>query len=390
VTQEASAPLSSMRPSSADGRSTAHGEPAPRQPGPGRGDLLALAPESAWRRLGESQVVVLSGGRSSEREVSLRSGAAVAAALRDASDGRGPRRVREVQLEPDGWWLLGEERLEPAEALARIPVDAPFFLALHGGEGEDGTLQGLLRMLGRRHTGEGVWTSALCMNKSATKDVLRRAGVRVAPGLELPRGEWRTAREASLARVNELSADGWCVKPNSGGSSVATSLESELEGAAAAIERVLATGDRALVEARVRGVETSCGVLGDGDGDVVALMPIEITPKDGRFFDYEEKYSAQGANEHCPPTSLPADACEAIRVAARRAFRAVGGRSYARIDFLTPRTPTGGFGEPVALEVNTLPGMTERSLLPQEAAHAGLSFRDLCLLLSALACKDQA
>ncbi|MEY2747063.1 MAG: hypothetical protein RL112_2105 [Planctomycetota bacterium] len=362
---------------------------APRPAAFGREALLRLAPDSAWRRLRESQVVVLSGGRSSEREVSLRSGAAVAAALRDGVDGRGPLGVREVQLELDGGWLVGDERLEPAEALARLPADAPCFLALHGGEGEDGTLQGLLRMLGRKHTGEGVWTSALCMNKSASKDALRRAGVNVSPGLEISSVEWRSGRATCLARVRELSDDGWCVKPNSGGSSVATSLEAELDGAAAAIERVLATGDRALVEARVRGIETSCGVLGDRDGEVATLMPIEITPKEGRFFDYEEKYSAQGASEHCPPTSLPPAACDAIRAAAERAFRAVAGRSYARIDFITPRTKGGELGEPVALEVNTLPGMTERSLLPQEAAHAGLSFRELCLLLVALALKDE-
>jgi D-alanine-D-alanine ligase len=351
--------------------------------------LLALAPEPSWRRLRAAQVVVLSGGRSSEREVSLRSGTAVAAALRDAVDGRGPAKVREVELALDGAWIAGEERFDPSDALARLPADAPCFLALHGGDGEDGTLQGFLRMLGRKHTGEGVWTSALCMNKSATKDVLRRAGVRCAAGLEVSRGAWTSARAECLARVRELSDAGWCVKPNSGGSSVATSLEDQLDGVAAAIERVLATGDRALVEARVRGIETSCGVLGDGDGEVAALMPIEITPKEGRFFDYEEKYSAQGASEHCPPTSLPPAACDAIRAAAERAFRAVGGRSYARIDFLTPRSSTGEFAEPVALEINTLPGMTERSLLPQEAAHAGLSFRELCLLLLALALKDE-
>ena len=370
------------------GATIAESGAASRPPAFDREALLRLAPEAAWRRLRESQVVVLSGGRSSEREVSLRSGAAVAAALRDGADGRGPTRVREVQLELDGGWLVGEERLEPAEALARLPADAPCFLALHGGEGEDGTLQGMLRMLGRRHTGEGVWTSALCMNKSATKDVLRRAGVRVASGFELSHGDWREGREDCLARVRGLSDDGWCVKPNSGGSSVATSLEEHLDGVAAAIERVLETGDRVLVEARVRGIETSCGVLGDSALEVAALMPIEITPKDGRFFDYEEKYSAHGASEHCPPTSLPPAACDAIRAAAERAFRAVAGRSYARIDFITPRSSSGELGEPVALEVNTLPGMTERSLLPQEAAHAGLSFRELCLLLAALACAD--
>lgn len=353
-------------------------------------ELMKLASRAAWERLCASEAVVLSGGRSSERDVSVRSGIAVAAALRDAADGRGPRRVREIQIGVDGRWTMGEATGAAAEIIAQLPADAVCFLALHGGEGEDGTVQGFLRAAGRRHTGEGVYASALCMNKSATKDVLRRHGVLSSPGVEVSRHDWSTRRAETLARCRELSDGGWCVKPNSGGSSVATSLESDLDGVQRAIERVLATGDRALVERRVVGVETSCGVLGRADGAVLALMPIEIMPKDGRFFDYEEKYSAQGASEHCPPLVVPPESCEAIRAAATRAFRAVAGRSYARIDFMVPRLAHGGFGEPVALEINTLPGMTERSLLPQEAQHAGLSFRELCLLLLALALEDES
>lgn len=351
---------------------------------PSKQELFALAPDAAWQRLRSAEVAVLSGGRSSERDVSVRSGFAVASALRDGGDGRGPRRVREVLLEADGSWTLGDSNGSAPEILAQLPADAVCFLALHGGEGEDGTVQGLLRAAGRRHTGAGVYTSALCMNKSATKDVLRRSGVASSPGVEISGHEWQARRAAALARCREISDVGWCVKPNSGGSSVATSLETDLAGVEQAVERVLATGDRALVERRVHGIETSCGVLGDADGEVLALMPIEIVPKEGRFFDYEEKYSAEGAQEHCPPLFVPPAACEAIRAGAVRAFRAVAGRSYARIDFMVPRLEDGGFGEPLALEINTLPGMTERSLLPQEAAHAGLSFRDLCLLLLAL------
>ena len=362
-----------------------------------REHYLALAPEAAWASIPDTTVVVLSGGSSSERDVSVRSGAAVAGALRTDGELRGPKRVRAVEIRADGKWTFAGAEAEALDAHAmieRLGPDAVYFLALHGGQGEDGTIQGLLRACGLRHTGAGVYASALCMNKSATKDVLRRAGVVVARGVEIDRYAWNHERQALLGACVELSSTGWCVKPNSGGSSVATSLEDSVDGLAAAIERVLATGDRALVEARVVGVETSCGVMGDPSGAVLALMPIEIVPKDGRFFDYEEKYSAQGASEHCPPLTVPPAVCADIRRYAERAFRAVTCGSYARIDFMVPRAPQESgdrqWGTPVALEINTLPGMTERSLLPQEAAHAGLSFRDLCLLLLALSWTEHA
>lgn len=325
-------------------------------------------------------VAVLYGGRSSEREVSLKSGAAVSAALRDARDGCGPSNVVDVEITDAGTWrLLGEEHA-PEEALSRIPRSAVFFLALHGGEGEDGTLQGLLAATGRAHTGSGVAGSALCLCKSWTRSVLTEAGLTVAPGRTVDAAQWRADAASVLESVRALSRAGWAVKPDRGGSSVATFVLDDDRALRGAIESVLATKDRALVEARVRGTECTVAVIGNR-GDAHALMPVEIVPKDGRFFDYEEKYSAAGASEHCPPRSIDAATCAALRALGERAHAAAGCEGYSRIDFIVP----AGGGDPVVLEINTLPGMTARSLLPLAAAHAGMSFRALCLRLVELA-----
>jgi len=328
----------------------------------------------------DTTVVVVYGGRSSERDVSLASGAAVATALCDASDGRGPARVVTVEITANGVWMLEGEQHSPDEALSRLPREAVYFLALHGGEGEDGTIQGLLAATGRAHTGSGVAASAVCMTKSWTRAVLAQAGLRVASGLVIDAAQWGKDRGALLERARGLSSSGFAVKPDRGGSSVATFVLDDAAGLEISIEKVLATGDRALVEARVVGPECTVGVLGNR-GRATALMPVEIVPKDGRFFDYEEKYSAGGASEHCPPRGIDASVCAVLRELAERAHTAADCEGQSRVDFIVPR----GGGEPVVLEINTLPGMTARSLLPLAAAHAGLTYRDLCLHLVHLA-----
>jgi len=328
----------------------------------------------------DATVVVLFGGRSSERDVSLASGAAVATALRDVGDGRGPARVVTVEIAASGVWILEAEKHSPEEALSRLPREAVYFLALHGGEGEDGTIQGLLGATGRAHTGSGVAASALCMTKSWTRAVLAQAGLRVAPGHAIDAAQWASARGAALDLARSLSSSGFVVKPDRGGSSVATFVLDGAEGLEPAIETVLATGDRALVEARIVGSECTVGVLGNR-GHAAALMPVEIVPKEGRFFDYEEKYNAGGASEHCPPRGIDESMCAVLRELAEKAHRATDCEGQSRVDFIVPRIG----GAPVVLEINTLPGMTARSLLPLAALHAGLSYRDLCLHLVELA-----
>lgn len=333
-------------------------------------------------------VAVLMGGRSSEREVSLRSGQAILNALRTPDsplDRRGPARLDAIEIDITGGWILGGERLEATAALARLSRDTVLFLGLHGGEGENGTLQGLLESSGRAYTGSSVGASAVCMNKHATRLVLREAGLCVAPGRLVHPREWRDSRDELLADLRGLSRSGWSVKPNSGGSSVSTFL---LDGAAelpGAIEAVFSTGDRALVEARIRGSEATCGVLGNERGDLRALTPVEIVPKGGRFFDYEEKYDENGAEELCPPRTISRESCARFQALGCRAHRATGCDGYSRTDFILPRDSSGRELEPIVLEINTLPGMTARSLMPKAAAAEGMTLRDLCLEILAYA-----
>jgi D-alanine-D-alanine ligase len=330
-------------------------------------------------------VCVLSGGASSEREVSLKTGAAISKALLQRQDGRGPERVVEIEIQPDGRWSRGGATSSAEDVLSSTPRDAVWFIALHGGFGEDGTIQGLLRALGRVHTGSGVGASALCMSKTWTRDVLAAAGLAVAPAFVVRPEAWREHRAQTLAHVARLGTTGFAVKPDRGGSSVATFLVESAEALPDAISRALATGDAALVEARIVGAEATCGILGRANGALRVLTPVEIVPKAGRFFDYEEKYSADGAAEFCPPRTLRPETTKRIQSLSERAFRAAGCEGYARIDFMIPRDSAGAEGEPIVLEINTLPGMTDRSLLPLAAAESGMSFRDLCLEILALA-----
>ena len=323
-----------------------------------------------------STVAVLLGGRSSEREVSLRSGNAVLRALAGGS----VERVLALEIEPDGRWKFEGRSLSALEALAAVPRGTLFFLALHGGEGEDGSIQGLLGTQGFRHTGSGVGASALCMDKQHTRAVLAAEGLRVARGRLVRPLEWRAARASVLAEIAAFGGQGCVVKPNRGGSSVDTFVVEDARQLEPRITRVLETGDLALVEERIQGIETTCAVLGNATGELRALTPVEIVPKPGRFFDYKEKYDAQGAQEFCPPRSITEALVHELEALALRAHRATGCDGYSRTDFFVPAE-----GAPVVLEVNTLPGLTDRSLLPLSAARHGFSFEELCLEILALA-----
>lgn len=329
-------------------------------------------------------VVVLHGGRSSEREVSLKSGAGVVQALTQSQSPKLSHVYRAV-IELDGQWTLDGKRLSPSEALARLSRETLFFLALHGGEGEDGRIQGFLELHGFTYTGSGVAASALCMNKAHTKAVLAAEGIATPKGVLIRAADWQRERAALEDRLAPWAAAGAVVKPNRGGSSVATFVLEPGTALGASIEAVLATGDDALVEERIVGVECTVGVLGGARGTCMALTPVEIMPKAGRFFDYEEKYSAQGAQEHCPPLHLNAEQCAELQALAERAHLAAGCEGYSRIDFLVPRLSEDRLGPALALEINTLPGMTERSLLPQAALVHGLSYTELCVEILARA-----
>ena len=281
------------------------------------------------------KIAVLMGGPSAEREVSLRTGAACAAALRE-----GGYDVSEVVVEDAGFVL------PPGTELA--------FLALHGPFGEDGQVQDILAARGVPFTGADAATSRVCIDKEKTKAELARAGVPVPPG-------------QLVCRVEEITLPlPLFIKPNALGSSVGSAPVHEPAQLAPALEQALRHGAPALVERFIRGRELTVGVLGDQ-----VLPVIEIRPLDG-FYDYTNKYT-KGKTEYLCPAPIPAETTAAIQRHALAGHRAVGRAVYSRIDFLLEDE-----GTLWCLEINTIPGMTATSLMPKAAAAVGLTFPQLC------------
>jgi D-alanine-D-alanine ligase len=295
------------------------------------------------------RVGVLFGGRSAEREVSLKSGSMVLAALQRKG-------VDAHAFDPRDHGL---------DALFRARFDR-VFIALHGRYGEDGTLQGALELAGIPYTGSGVLASALAMDKWRTKLVWQAAGV-PTPRYEL------LAAESDFPAVAKRLGLPIMVKPANEGSSIGMSKvrrAADLDEAYA----LAANYDRLVIaEQFIDGPELTAGVLGR---DALPLIRLE-TPRD--FYDYEAKYVADDTRYICP-CGLAADAERAIQRAVLRAFDALGCRGWGRVDLMLDAA-----GQPHFLEVNTSPGMTDHSLVPMAARAAGISFEDLCVRILELA-----
>ena len=324
-------------------------------------------------------IAVLRGGATDERKVSMETGKAVSVALRTLH-----HKVLEVEIQSDGLtWRCERDAGSPIGLITTVLADVDvYFIALHGGDGEGGVLQGFFQTLGLKHTGSGVQASALCMDKVMSLRMLQPEGIRIPPGICISLDAFKRSPASVLRDLRELSGaqHGLSVKPRHGGSSIATHVfdpeHLNDERLSEALHAVFAIGDEALVEARILGIEVTCPILDDDAGTPRALLPVEICPKDGRFFDYEEKYNNSGAEEFCPPKNLDADHVEHIQRDALRAHIASGCTGYSRVDFIVPISepdPT-----PVFLEVNTLPGLTQRSLFPLAAEAAGMTFAQLC------------
>jgi D-alanine-D-alanine ligase len=307
--------------------------------------MIGKAPERT-----HGHVAVLMGGLSAEREVSLRSGAACAKAL----EGEG---YRVTQIDVDN------------NLAARLREVAPdvCFNALHGKFGEDGCVQGLLECLGIPYTHSGVLASALAMHKERAKDVMGPAGVPIADA------EVVTRREAASRHV---LAPPYVVKPVAEGSSVGVVIvEVGANAPPAKIAEGGAPHDLLMVERYIPGRELTCAVIGDFATDVIEIKPL----KGLEFYDYEAKY-APGGSQHVLPADLSPDVYQLVRKYTVAACRALGCRGAARADFRYDDT-TDGAGELICLEVNTQPGMTETSLVPELAQHAGWSFGELVRFL---------
>jgi D-alanine-D-alanine ligase len=281
------------------------------------------------------RLAVLMGGPSAEREVSLRTGAACAGALREAGF-----EVSEVIVEDENFVV------PPGTHLA--------FLAMHGTFGEDGRVQDILAQRGIPFTGANAATSRICIDKEKTKAELARAGVPVPTG-------------QLVSRVEEITLPlPLFIKPNALGSSVGSAPVFKSEELSPAFAEAARFGLPVLVERFIRGKELTVGVLG---GE--ALPVVEIHPLDG-FYDYKNKYT-KGRTEYFCPARIPDDVASKVRQYAAAAHHAVGRTVYSRVDFLLEES-----GAPWCLEINTIPGMTAMSLLPKAAAAAGISFPELC------------
>jgi D-alanine-D-alanine ligase len=336
---------------------------------------------------------VLTGGASAERDISLATGAQIAASLDPsrfevvlldplAFMARNPE-LTEAQREQAQRLIAGGGRLEPGHQLPRglekqiesasralVPATRVManadaidvvLIALHGTWGEDGRIQGLLDTIGIPYTGSGVLASALAMDKEVAKQVLGAAGIDVPRGVVVAgttKGELEAARSVGLPAF---------VKPVASGSSVGASIAARVDDLAPAIALALKYDQRALIEEQIQGRELTVPVI--GNDDLTALPVIEILTK-RPFFDYSAKYDAGESEEVCP-ADIPSDIATRAQDLAVRAHRALHCRGMSRADFVWSGDRM------VTLEVNTIPGMTANSLLPKAARAAGIQFGDL-------------
>jgi D-alanine-D-alanine ligase len=334
------------------------------------------------------RITVLLGGTSMERDVSVASGLRIADALRSRGHEvsavdtvRGPlnREDERQLLARPVVKTFPPTRAELDEmgrdALARLATFLPkpgetdvVFLALHGGTGEDGTLQALLDLAGLPYTGSGHLASALAMDKDLAKRLLRAAGVGTPDWLMAP---------ATADRVRAHLGFPVIVKPSKQGSTVGLTLVREEGALGAAVGEAFHYDDEVMIEAYIAGRELTVGVLGDR-----ALPVGEIIAKH-EIYDYECKYTPGMADERFP-AEIPDGMAQEAQEQALAAFRALKLRGYARIDFRLSRD-----GSLYCLEANTLPGMTELSLIPQGAAAAGIPFGELCERISMLALEER-
>jgi D-alanine-D-alanine ligase len=328
------------------------------------------------------KITVLMGGESAERNVSLASGIRIVLALKsrghdvvafDPSNGVISEQEQQrlassaVGTEPPSLESLakttGGAFLPGLEALPEVANAEVVFLALHGGMGEDGTIQALLDMAHVKYTGSGHLSSALAMDKDLSKKLFRAAGVQTADWLMAP---------ASVDEVEKKLGLPVVVKPSKQGSTVGLSVVKKREDLDAAVKEAWRYDDEVMIEKFIAGRELTVGILGD-----MALPVGEIKPVH-EIYDYECKYTAGMAVEEFPAKLSP-EQTQRVQAQAVAAFKSLKLRGYARIDFrLSPSDDDGGEGEFYCLEANTLPGMTELSLIPQGAQAAGISFPELC------------
>jgi len=330
-------------------------------------------------------IIVLTGGTSAERNVALASGKAIAAALRES--GHNVKVIDPVfgASQPDeekifeGRLTIGQEfptakelnaysNRKVIECISSDLFDNTdiVFLALHGKFGEDGRLQSLLELRGVNYTGSGVASSAMAMDKNISKIIFKNCGIPTPPWLMINRGvnEVRKIDESIKLEMGYPAV----IKPNDEGSTVGLSIvQPDVEDVQLdkALKNAFEYSDRIMAEQFIEGRELTIAILG-----TEALPIVEIIPKDG-FYDYEHKYT-KGMTEYVCPAELPEKVSKELQEKSLTIHNALGCKVYSRVDFrLSPK------GEYYCLELNTLPGMTELSLVPKAAGAIGMSFKEL-------------
>jgi D-alanine-D-alanine ligase len=309
--------------------------------------------------LTHARIGVLMGGQSAEREVSLRTGAAVYQSLVR----RGYHAVA-IDVGPRLSQDLHDQKIDLV------------FLALHGPGGEDGAIQGFLETVGIPYTGSGIQTSAICMHKVTTKTLLTSAGIPVPAGTVVKRGE-----KISLTTMMRAAKLRWpiVVKPASQGSTIGVTIVRKPAQWRDALALAHGYDAEAMVEAYIPGHEVTVSIIGRPTSSPLVLPAVEIVAPGG-FYDFAAKYEKKTTQYLCP-APLAAAVTRQIRTLALRTYEVLGCEGAARVDFrITPH------GRPVVLEINTAPGMTETSLLPMAAAQAGIAYDELTerILASAL------
>lgn len=297
-------------------------------------------------------VAVLYGGTSGEREVSLNSGKCCGRALEEKG--------------------FSVTLLDPAsrDDLKRL-IDETFdvaFLALHGKGGEDGTLQGFLETLGIPYTGSGILANAIAINKGKSKELYESAGLRVAASVLVGRND--VLDDADRQEIVDTCGIPCVVKPSTEGSSLGMTIVRDAADLQAALDTALAVDDEAMVEQFIDGIELTVGVM--GSDDPTAFPVIQILSNDDEFYNYHAKYAAGGSTHICP-APISEEATEQAQGMAVAAHAVLGCRGISRTDIMLDKE-----GRCWVLETNTLPGMTDTSLIPDAARAVGMSFGDVC------------
>ena len=300
------------------------------------------------------KVAVLAGGWSDEREISIQSGTACMNALKKA----GFTKVDFFDIAEPGF----------VTTLSTGGYDVAF-VAMHGRYGEDGCVQGLLEVLHIPYTFSNVLTSAVATEKDMAKSIFRSNGIPTARGRKLPAGH--IPDEAEVDSLVDRLGLPLFVKPAANGSSYGISMVHHADELAEAVRKAGEGGQRVIVEQYVEGTEITVPVIGNKDPMALPIVEV-IAGEDAEFYDLKVKYEPSELH-HVMPARLPEQVYERAQRLAVRAHKALGCRGASRSDFIVPAD-----GNPVILETNTIPGMTETSLLPDSARHAGIEFDELC------------